>query len=380
MKVLFVPRGFPSEKDPMNGNYEAVQAEAIAAKGHEVSVIAVRWRSMIHLFECGKLKYRKVGNVLVCECNGIRMYPFRIPKMDKHIMRWQFKKFFQKYVSDKGMPDIVHAHIISNAAYAVVLKENYHLPFVITEHWSKMFAERISKVTMRDTFAYKKADRVICVSEALAENLKKQCGIQSVVIHNMVSNEFFKSRKIGRHDKLFRFIAVGALRDIKRFDLLVEAFAFCHFPENVKLDIVGEGIERPLIDSKIKQYGLENQVSLLGLKTPEEVSNLLCQSDCFVLSSRLETFSIVVIEAMAKGLPVIATRCGGPETFLRPEDGILVPKENAKELANAMKIMTQHNQDYDAEAIRQYCYDNFSQDVIADKIIDIYKQVLQNNN
>ena len=97
---------------------------------------------------------------------------------------------------------------------------------------------------------------------------------------------------------------------------------------------------------------------------------------CFVLSSRLETFSIVVIEAMAKGLPVIATRCGGPETFLLPEHGILVEKENTEELADAINYMLGHFSEYDSQKIRKYCYDHFSQDVIAGKIIEVYNQLL----
>ena len=83
---------------------------------------------------------------------------------------------------------------------------------------------------------------------------------------------------------------------------------------------------------------------------------------------------------MAKGLPVIATICGGPETFVRPEDGILVPKENAEELSKAMKKMIENYQNFDSAEIRRYCHDSFSQDVIADKIINIYKEVINNHN
>ncbi len=378
MKILFVTRGFPSEKDPMDGNYEAVQAKAIAAKGHEVSVIAIKYRNILHAFQNWKIHHRVVDNVHVYECNRVNLYyPFHTPQIDNHAKRWQFKNVFNKYVHDKGVPDIVHAHIIHHAAYAAVLKEECHLPFVITEHWTRMNTEYIPQVTMRKTFAYHEADKVICVSEALANNLKKMCNVESVVIHNMVSDQFFKSPKAEHQDDSFRFVGVGALRKNKRFDLLVEAFALCKFPNNVCLDIVGEGEEREIIEKKICQNNLGEQVKLQGVKTPEEVNNLLCQSDCFVLSSRLETFAIVLIEAMAKGLPVIATRSGGPETFVRPEDGILVPKEDAEELAKAMKYMVAHHKDYDAKDIRKHCYDNFSQDVIADKIIDVYHQVLK---
>lgn len=381
MKILFITRGFPSEDDPMDGNYEAVQAKAIAAKGHEVYVLSVKFRKLTLLFQNRSIRHRYVDGVHVYECNRNNFYtPFvHFPNFDMRFRHYQFRKVFKKLVAEIGIPDLVHAHLIHYAAPSIILKTEFKIPFVITEHWSKMSSDIVPRLIMKYTFAYHLADQVICVSDALADSLKKKCSVDSIVINNMVSDQFFESRKTERQDHQFRLICVGALRRIKRFDILVEAFALCQFTENVTLDIVGEGEERPLIESKIKEYNVGRQVRLLGVKTPEEVNELLCQSDCFVLSSRLETFAIVVIEALAKGLPVIATRCGGPETFVRPEDGLLVEKENAQELAKALKYMAGHYREYDADGIRQHCHDNFSQDVIADKIIGVYKEVLSIN-
>lgn len=379
MKVLFITRGYPSPEDPMAGNYEAVQARAIAAKGHEVSVIGIKWLSLRHVFTSTKVSHRVVDGINVYEAT--KVYPgiryINLPKWERFTKTWIFRKVFNKYVKECGMPDIVHVHIILYAPPAVFLKTKYNLPFIITEHWSKMKADKLELQVRNQTFAYQYADRVICVSDALAESLRNKCNVDSLVINNMVSDQFFESCKIERNDREIRFVGVGALRKDKRFDMLVEAFALCHFPEQVRLDIIGEGEERLLIESKIKEFNVGGQVRLLGVRTSEEVNKLLCQSDCFVLSSRSETFAIVVIEAMAKGLPVIATRCGGPETFVRPEDGLLVEKENAKELAKALKYMAGHYQEYNADEIRQHCHDNFSQGVIADKIIDVYRQVIR---
>lgn len=382
MKILFLTRGFPSKDNPMNGNYEAVQAKAIAAKGHEVSVIAIKWNNPLHLFKFDRLSHRVVDGIHIYECNRITLSIPRLflPKLEQQVMQWQFKRVFRSYLKEQCLPDVVHAHIIRYAAPAIYLKTEYNLPFVITEHWSVMSKKDTPKRVMNQTFAYHMADRVICVSSALAENLKEICDIEGLVINNMVDECFFKSKKIEHREGRFKFIGVGALRKIKRFDILVEAFALCQFPENVSLDIVGEGKERDLIESKIQHYNLEGQVRLLGVKAPEEVNDLLCKSDCFVLSSRLETFAIVVIEALAKGLPVIVTRSGGPETFVRPEDGVIVPKENVEELAKAMKNMIKHYQEYNGEEIRAHCHDNFSQNVIADKIIEVYKQILNKYN
>lgn len=378
MKVLFVTRGFPSEGDPMAGNYEAIQAKAIAMKGHDVSVISIYNKSLLWFLNWGRITYRQVESINVYEGGSPSSQIRFVNRINKYFRKYPYKRAFERYISEQGMPDIVHAHIISTAFPAVFMKEIYHLPLVITEHWSKTNVPEIPRWLRTISQVYHKADAVICVSQTLSDSLKRNFQVDSIVIHNMVSNLFFQSSRKGRNGNAFRFIACGAFRENrdKGFDILVDAFAMGRFPRDAYLDIIGDGPDLPFIKSKIAENHLDNRIKLLGIKTPDEVSDLLCHSDCFVLSSRLETFSIVVIEAMAKGLPVIATRCGGPETFLRPEHGRLVEKENVKELADAMNYMLTHYSDYNSEDIQKYCYDHFSQDVIADQIIDVYKQVL----
>ena len=363
----------------MAGNYEAVQAKAIAQKGHDVSVISIKWKNPLHFFKYGRVKHRVVDGIHVYECTRITLSIPRVflPKIEQKVMEWQFKRVYSVYGKEQGIPDIVHAHIIRYAAPAIYLKTKQHLPFVITEHWSELNADNTSRRTMNQTFAYKRADKVICVSDVLANKLNSKCGVNSLVINNMVSEQFFLSKKENRNDAGFRFVSVSALRRKKRFDLLVRAFASCQFPESVSLDIIGDGEDRPVLERMIQELGLGKQVRLLGLKSPEEVSLILCQSDCFVLSSSSETFSIVLIEALAKGLPVVSTKCGGPESFIRDEDGVLVENENAEDLARGMKYMMSNIRYYDSEEIRQHCYDNFSQNVIANKIIDVYNEVLE---
>lgn len=386
MKVLFVTRGYPSKDDLMNGNYEAVQAKALAKKGVDVSLFCIgKVRSIIHLFD--KLK------IISFEDEGVRIYQINvalpiIPKMwflsNTRLNNWIVKKAFYKlytnYCREQGRPDIVHAHMNFSGARVSFLKDYFNLPFIITEHWSMMMKTDIPDRLQNISQVYYKADALICVSQALADSLKKHFQVDSTIINNMVSDKFFKTAKVNRCDNTFRFVACGAFRENrdKGFDILVDAFASAQLPKNVYLDIIGDGPDRPYIESKIVENHVDNQIRLLGVKTPDEVSDVLRNSDCFVLSSRLETFSIVVIEAMAKGLPVIATRCGGPETFLRPEHGRLVEKENVKELSDAMNYMLTHYSDYNSEDIQKYCYNHFSQDVIADQIIGVYNKVLNN--
>lgn len=377
MKILFVTRGFPTDNNAMIGIYEAVQAKVLASKGCQVSVIAISRKSTRYLFCNNRVTYRKVDGVDVYEFNWAKISDrFKFLRWFESSKAIGYRKAFNKYVKEKGLPDVVHAHIIMYANYVSFVKTEFHLPFVITEHWTQMNKTGVSEQEKRMAQAYRYADRVICVSQALSDSLKRNFQVNSIVINNMVGDEFFKSIREKRNDKTFKFIAVGVFRHNKRFDILVDAFSKCCFPVNVTLDIVGDGEERELIENKIKEHHLSDQVHLFGIKTSTEVSELLCHSDCFVLSSKLETFAIVVIEAMAKGLPVIATRCGGPETFLRPEHGILVEKENIGALSDAMTYMVKHYADYHSDIIRDFCHSHFSQDVIADRIIEVYRQVI----
>ena len=378
MKVLFVTRGFPSEKDPMSGNYEAVQAKALAAKGLDVTVINVLERPRQYMLEKREITHRRVDGVDFYQGKCVVFRKRIIRKINNYSRKRAYRQVFKAVVSEKGMPDIIHAHIISLASFTIFLKDEYHLPFVITEHWTMTNKTDIPEWLRKMAFAYHRADKVICVSQALANSLKRNFNVNSIVINNMVSDRFFETTKAERQDNTFKFISVGAFRRNKGFDILVDAFAKGHFPENVKLDIVGDGEERKLVESKIRELGLSAQIHLLGTKTPMEVCELLCHSDCFVLSSRLETFAIVVIEAMAIGLPIIASRSGGPETFLQSEHGLLVGKENIEELTCAMQYMLEHHTEYNSYDIRDYCFNHFSQDVIADQIIGVYNEVINN--
>lgn len=378
MNILFVTKGFPSESDMMTGNYEAVQARAIAARGHHVTVMAIKWKSLVHLFADKHIRRRVEDSVVIYERIGILP---RLPffpnsyKLNRWVMRQTFRKFCLYYLKENKAPDLVHVHSLFIAKYGILLKEKFGFPIVITEHWSGLNQGEISSNLKSEADVYRQADRVIVVSTALQGALRKYYSVESQVISNMVENRFFENRRLDRDDGLFKFVTVGRLVPIKRFDMLVLAFSKIDNP-NVQLTIVGEGTERRTIENCIKKYGLEGKVVMAGQKSPEEVSNILCQSDCFVLSSYRETFGIVLIEAMAKGLPVISTRCGGPEDFVSEETGVLVSSGNIDELSSSMENMIKDSRHYDSQIIRDYCYNHFSEEVVSERIIRVYNEVL----
>lgn len=382
MNILFVTQGFPSEKNPMSGNYEAVQARAIASLGHHVSVISFRWKSLLHIFDRRPLYYRKSGNIDVYEMDA---FLFRLPFMSrsyytKQMMSWRnrlvARSFAKQYKNINQQPDIIHIHSLFMAWFSIDFKKVFNnVPVVLTEHWSGLNTDSIDKNLLSERKIYLLSDAVIVVSHALQNALKKYYGVDSNVIYNMVDDLFFDNKCRVKQDGIFTFISVGRFVPVKCFDSLIKAVSLMKQNMKFRLVLVGDGLERGKLMKMVEELKLQEKVQFTGLKSPDEVSSLLCDSDCFVLSSHRETFGIVLIEAMAKGLPVISTRCGGPEDIVNESNGLLVEPDNSEELAKAMDYMVEHAQDYDGDKIRQYCIDNFSQEKIGKKIIQVYENV-----
>jgi glycosyltransferase involved in cell wall biosynthesis len=132
----------------------------------------------------------------------------------------------------------------------------------------------------------------------------------------------------------------------KGFDLLLQAFALClERHPSWTLSLFGEGTEHQQLCALAGRLGLERQVRFEPVTSePEKVMR---ESDLFVLSSRYEGFPMVLLEAMASGLPVISFDClSGPREIIRDEiDGILVPPEDVKALAAAMDRLMGDNEE-----------------------------------
>jgi len=215
----------------------------------------------------------------------------------------------------------------------------------------------VSKALLR--FSYKRADLVIANSYSSRSDLIESLGIQTPirVIYNPIDLKFIREQflmpsPLQMEDDLFYFVSVGGFRKEKNFLMLLDSFFIIkHLP--VKLIIIGGGAQENLLKQKVEHLGLTDRVIFTGFDS--NPFKYVKRSDCYVLSSYVEGFPNVLLEALACGKAVIASDCkSGPREMLAPstdinhslvatyeiaEFGILVPVNDVDNMAAAMKLM-----------------------------------------
>lgn len=375
MYILVVSYGCPSQEYPSNGIFQFDQAKALAKTGHHVVFAAVDLRSLRRHRKWGVENFIKEG----VEVFVLNLPLGPIPDKLLHIAgKHGFEFLYRKIEKKCGRPDIVHAHFGGTAANAVRICKKKRLPFIITEHSSGINKPLLPKnIIKRMKVLYEAADIVLVVSKVLGKNIYKKMGIETQCVYNIVDTDIF-NYTTHEINESFQFVAVGSLIQRKGFDLLLDAFAdlLKTYP-SCFLTIYGEGPERAVLEAQSRRLGITYAVKFMGQSSRTEIF-LGCQkADVFVLASRLETFGVVYIEAMASGLPVIATKCGGPEDFVTPETGLLIPTEDTAALKEAMLYIVEHHMEYDRKKISEYAKVKFSPEKIASELTGIYRRVLE---
>ncbi len=383
MKIFFVARGWPSEREPQWGCFERDQALALKALGHHVVVMSVDRRFRNHKRFYGVTKRLN---------DGIPHYDFFaggawgkvIKKVSFNLYikltRNLFLILLKKVIKQEGMPDLIYSHYLGNSSIALAAKQKYGMRIVGIEHWSELGYEDIrSNVKCWTSRVYKDLDYLFTVSASLRENIKKNLDIDSVVVNNMVGSDFFYVTK-EKVPGMVRFISTGNLLPVKGFDNLINAFARLGLPPDTwVLNIVGEGKEHDNLQELINRLHLEQNVHLCGRKKRDGVVDLLHNSDVYIMSSRSETFGVAAIEALACGLPVIATDCGGARDFLTKENGVMCPVNDVYKLAEAILHMYKCCQDFDGKKIAEDCKRRFSSEAIGKQLEGLFEEIIRNN-
>lgn len=384
-KVLFLASWYPSRIHPIAGIFIKRHAEAVSLYS-DVAVLFVTADKSL------KDKIYDIEYSIENNIPTVRVYYKRFSKVkgvSKFINFYRYLKASYlglKIIKENfGKPDLVHVNVALYAGITgLLLKKLINIPYLITEHWSGYIPNNgdykglITKLFTK--LIIKNASAVTTVSNYLKDAmLKRSLYNKYFVVPNVVDIKInCVQSKIDNKKKKILHISLLYDREKNISDILLvlNKVAYEKNRDDFEFHILGDGVDREKLQNLAKELGLLNKyVFFHGLKKPEEVYKFLEDADFLITNSNYETFSVATAEALVCGVPVIATRCGGPEDFVTEDCGILIEPRNREQLLQAILYMLDNSHKYDREKISQYAKSKFRYEVVGKQFQEIYKSI-----
>jgi len=276
--------------------------------------------------------------------------------------------------------DLVHSHGLDpDGDTAVRIGAHFRVPSVVHVHDSYL-EEACLRNRRRMDAIMRRASMVVPVSDFQGSILKRfyrDCAEKIVTVYNGVDTAKFRlpDRAAPGAAGERRAVFVGNLIDVKGVDILIRAMRLLKGKMNLTLDIYGNGPGAKRYKDLVEREGLSDRISFRGPIDHDRLPETLARYTFLVLPSRHETFGIVLVEAMACGIPVIAARAGGTEEVLCDDEaGILVEPEAPQALADGIESAAGRN--WDRRKIRTHAR-KYSLDSYAAKTAAVYEDVLR---
>jgi glycosyltransferase involved in cell wall biosynthesis len=323
------------------------------------------------------------NGVVRYEENGYSVYRidvnyWNVPRIGFFYHQAQIKAKLSELIRELE-PDLAHVHF--SHYYSWIVKEictKIGLPYCISEHASH-FEQSIASfwIGRRIRGALSQANKVFAVSESLRRTMLQFIGRDIEVKPNCVDTNRFVLKPYGRpRGPIVQLLTIGALdlQDKKGYELLLRSLGELRLRDDrFVLRIVGDGANRKKLEQLIEDYHLKEHVVMLGGVPNDQLVNLYHEADFFISSSRVETFGVVMIEAMSCGLPVLATKSGGAQALISPKSGLLVEPES---LCEGIERMMQLYDSFDSNEIRQRIVDRYSTEVYLSTMKGVYDDVI----
>jgi len=260
-------------------------------------------------------------NVARVPCTGVPLLRAAL-----YVLLGFFRSIFMRF-------DVIHAHYaVPQGLLGVMLKKVRRKPLVTTLHGSDVMVlgdKRPARPLVKCVI--KNSDRLIAVSEAIKRGAVA-LGVREEKI-KVVYGGVSKPEKTTVREGAPKVLFVGALVRQKGVDILLRAFSMLGIPE-AGLVLVGEGKEKETLEALASNLGLRG---VEFLPPVDDIGKIIEEASVLVLPSREEGFGLVLLEAMARGVPVVASRAGGITEIIRDgENGLLFKGEDYRGLSRAI--------------------------------------------
>lgn len=287
-------------------------------------------------------------------------------------------------IEDKKF-DLVHAHVLLRSAfYAYKLAKRINVPLIVSEHWHGFLNGEFEKRSWYWKYLGKKvlkeADAVHVVSKGMKRNMldKKLVDKSKIkVIANVVDKNENTPPKLSAKDGKWHLLTVADLSDpIKNITGSIQSLAkYAQKNNHFVFHLVGDGPDRNKILAAAEANLKPEQFAYHGRLENDQVLEQIQQMDAALINSRKETFSVFAAEAIMHGLPVVSTKCGGPEEFITNKHGELVKVGDQESLIEALDKIRNHPENYQANDADEL---GFTEESISKKFDKLYRKVASN--
>lgn len=296
-----------------------------------------------------------------------------------------------RFVKEKHI-SLVHSHGYKPNIFLGILFLRHFLVISTVHGWLKSGNDRKGRIyELLDSNALKRLDCLVAVSEAVKKDLvKRGIAIEKIVtIYNGINTEYFQNtfdvsvvrKKYVIDQGDFVIGTAGRLSKEKGHSYLIKAFAdLVRDSQRVKLIIAGEGPLRKELENLVEELALSNHVTFLGYE--KNIVRFLSAIDLFILPSLTEGLPISLLEAMASGKPVIASKVGGIEEVIQDQiNGILIPPMNLKAISDSIKFFYYNNEEREKMGLegKNHVIYNFSSKMMTLGYQNLYNKILSQN-
>ncbi|TFG91528.1 MAG: glycosyltransferase family 4 protein [Candidatus Atribacteria bacterium] len=383
MRIAFFTNCY---KPLVNGVVTSISSlkEAYERKGHDVYIFAPRVEDYIDQ-ERNVFRYRSVNFTSKVK------YPLPIP------LSFRVKKVITEF-----NPDIVHFHHPFLLSYpAIMYGKKLGIPKILTIHTQyEQYAYYISPIPERVTqeaikmiisnLAYK-TDCITTPSDSMKKiienyGIKNRIEVVPNAIHLISFKEDDESKRaeikkkynLKEDDKIILF--VGRVASEKSIDTIIKALEIIKKRDNnkVKLLIVGNGPAIDELQQLTRTLKVEKDVVFAGTVCNEEIKHYYKMAYLFAITSTTESFGIVIIEALASGIPVLAVRAPGAVDILTDEVDSLLTENNVEKFANALEKLIREpelREKLSHEALKTS--EKYNIDIISERMLNLYREVIK---
>lgn len=396
MKVAVLSHMFPRTAEDWNGIFVQEQVGALRRAGVDARAIVgnpvwVPWRKgkaalrtiADHCRTPARLTWTGIGEVPTA------FFRYLAPpaKLWGPLGSLGYRRGLRRYMRQlrRDFPfDLVHCHtafLDGNAGAA--LARRFHIPFVLTEHTGPFSTLTRNPFMRRQTeTAINRADLVLAVSEFLRAEILREVIVMrpecvSVLGNGFRPEIFYAAAPPGAGERV-RALWIGGFMPVKQPLMLINAFAEAYRREpRLTLTLVGQGELEKEMRERVAMRGLGDVARFCPSASRETIARHMREHHFAVVSSEIETFSLVALEALACGRPVLTTRCGGPQELVGDASRGEIVENSVEGLADGFVRLAGRLGQFDPEILHGYACANFGFDVIAARLKLAYENLLE---